>query len=679
MVRSGDQKKSFNVKQRLSCGVGHVFNDLFRHLYMSFEIVFLMQVVELPAFQAGMILLITRVVEAFFSLFIGYLCDRMDIPLISKRMGRRKSWHLAGTLLMALTLPFLYNKCLLCSNHKAVGWAQFAYYVCISVAGNVSFSVVEINHLSVISAVTRTLQEGMAVNAIRTAFSFLTGIFVYLIAWGLLGHDSGESLGPEDLSSFGHLSWIATVTGIVFTIVFYIGTKESKASTHQEVRDDEKGKSSATLELRVLQHEREENNKDSEQAHFSTCPQENNSACLISEAGCTLTPVSEGCEKDATDAEMEGNAHDMSYESSLKDYSDPTHSEIKVNGDDMKPCLESANKAPISSATQTEKSRKHSFSGEKEQGCDNVEQKEEDNDDVALNMRDAFTLEIIDLPETETRETPLLMKPEEHGSNEEEKERDSAIKCELAAFSVKTFKDWLVDPNLFKVAVIFTFSRLLQDATYSYLPLYLTKTQGFEKQAVAYFPLVLLISATLGSAVSNKLSSKFKTKWTFLAASLLVILGCVFSFFQTQTSLPKQSTYAPVIVMGSGMSIMYVMALTFATELTGKDKKSSGSAFSIIFFIGRVSSGGMFMTIQELYPKHGSSSGLSESEYVRYVFFMVPGLLTLIASLMVLVSSPSKLCSCSAKRDFSPIEQTFIATEADSYLPEAVSILEIKP
>ena len=161
-------------------------------------------------------------------------------------------------------------------------------------------------------------------------------------------------------------------------------------------------------------------------------PQENNSACLISEAGCTLTPVSEGCEKDATDAEMEGNAHDMSYESSLKDYSEPTHSEIKVNGDDMKPCRESANKAPISSATQTEKSRKHSFSGEKDQGCDNVEQKEEDNDDVALNMRDAFTLEIIDLPETETRETPLLMKPEEHGSNEEEKERDSAIKCELA-------------------------------------------------------------------------------------------------------------------------------------------------------------------------------------------------------------------------------------------------------
>ena len=51
-----------------------------------------------------------------------------------------------------------------------------------------------------------------------------------------------------------------------------------------------------------------------------------------------------------------------------------------------------------------------------------------------------------------------------------------------------------------------------------------------------------------------------------------VIFGCVFIFFQTQASLSKQSTYAPVLVMESGMSIMYVMALTLATELTGKDK-----------------------------------------------------------------------------------------------------------
>ena len=84
----------------------------------------------------------------------------------------------------------------------------------------------------------------------------------------ILGLDGGNDISVVVVVDSQHLSWIATVTGIVFTIVFYIGTKE--ASTHQEVRDDERGTSSATLELRVLQHEREENNTDSEQAHFST-------------------------------------------------------------------------------------------------------------------------------------------------------------------------------------------------------------------------------------------------------------------------------------------------------------------------------------------------------------------------------------------------------------------------
>ena len=102
--------------------------------------------------------------------------------------------------------------------------------------------------------------------------------------------------------------------------------------------------------------------------------------------------------------------------------------EIKVNDDDMKQCLEPANKSPISSATRTEESGKHSFSGEKEQGYDNVEQKEEDNDDIALNTRDAFAVEITASPETETWKTALFMEPDEHGSNEEEKERDSVMR-----------------------------------------------------------------------------------------------------------------------------------------------------------------------------------------------------------------------------------------------------------
>ena len=48
--------------------------------------------------------------------------------------------------------------------------------------------------------------------------------------------------------------------------------------------------------------------------------------------------------------------------------------------------------------------------------------------------------------------------------------------------------------------------------------------------------------------------------------------GAVWSYFQTFYT--RQSTYAPVVMIGSGLSIMYVMALVFITELIGENKVS---------------------------------------------------------------------------------------------------------
>jgi len=36
----------------------------------------------------------------------------------------------------------------------------------------------------------------------RTVFTFLSGVYVYVIAWALFGQDSGDSLGPKNLSDF---------------------------------------------------------------------------------------------------------------------------------------------------------------------------------------------------------------------------------------------------------------------------------------------------------------------------------------------------------------------------------------------------------------------------------------------------------------------------------------------
>ena len=51
-----------------------------------------------------------------------------------------------------------------------------------------------------------------------------------------------------------------------------------------------------------------------------------------------------------------------------------------------------------------------------------------------------------------------------------------------------------------------------------------------------------------------------------------MIGGAVWSYFQTISI--KQSTYAPVVIIGSGLSIMHVMTLVFIIELIGDSKVS---------------------------------------------------------------------------------------------------------
>ena len=51
-----------------------------------------------------------------------------------------------------------------------------------------------------------------------------------------------------------------------------------------------------------------------------------------------------------------------------------------------------------------------------------------------------------------------------------------------------------------------------------------------------------------------------------------MIGGAVWSYFQTISI--KQSTYAPLVIIGSGLSIMHVMALVFIIELIGDSKVS---------------------------------------------------------------------------------------------------------
>ena len=170
------------ARERLSCAVGNVFNDLYTQLLFSFEILFFMKVLELSASQAGLLVFIGEISEALISLITGYLGDKVNVPLLSNKIGRRKSWHLVATFLMAIGVPLLFNKCFLCDGRDQ-SWLPLVYFGFFSALVNICFNMVEINHLAFVTNVAEKISEFTAVIAMRFVPNNFGFIFMYRLCY----------------------------------------------------------------------------------------------------------------------------------------------------------------------------------------------------------------------------------------------------------------------------------------------------------------------------------------------------------------------------------------------------------------------------------------------------------------------------------------------------------------
>ena len=158
------------ARERLSCAVGHVFIDLYTQLLYSFQILFFMKVLELSASQAGLIVLIGELSDAAMSLISGYLGDNVNVPILSKKIGRRKSWHLLATFLMAISVPLSFNKCFVCDGRDQ-SWLPFVHFGFFSALTGGCFSMVEINHLAFVTNAADKASELTVLNALRLELS----------------------------------------------------------------------------------------------------------------------------------------------------------------------------------------------------------------------------------------------------------------------------------------------------------------------------------------------------------------------------------------------------------------------------------------------------------------------------------------------------------------------------
>ncbi|GIY20405.1 major facilitator superfamily domain-containing protein 12 [Caerostris darwini] len=226
-TRSESPKHVIPFGRRVAYSFGHILNDLCASMWFSYLLMFQHNILQLSNNIAGYLMLLGQIADAMSTPFVGYESDQPNDLWLCK-YGRRKAWHLVGTLCVALSFPFLFMDCIGCSNSTQD--AKFLYYGAFIVIFQFGWAAVQVSHLSLIPDLTPLSCERVELNSYRYAMTVLSNISTYgalLIIFGVV--DAGDKhTGPADLPVFRNVSLCVVGVGLFFSILFHIFTKEKE-------------------------------------------------------------------------------------------------------------------------------------------------------------------------------------------------------------------------------------------------------------------------------------------------------------------------------------------------------------------------------------------------------------------------------------------------------------------
>ncbi|XP_059494463.1 major facilitator superfamily domain-containing protein 12a isoform X4 [Stegostoma tigrinum] len=223
---------------RLSYAVGHFLNDLCASMWFTYLLVYYHTVLGINNYNAGILLLVGQIADGICTPLIGYESDR---TAGCGKYGKRKTWHLIGSISVLLSFPFIFNPPV-GSSENIPQWAELIYFVPFIVVLQFGWAATQISHLSLIPELALNNHERVELTAFRNAFTVVANIAVFGIAW-LLFHfqaahsdpDVDNSLGKQDIPVFRTLALIVIGIGFVSSLMFHIGTREEVKNEEERV------------------------------------------------------------------------------------------------------------------------------------------------------------------------------------------------------------------------------------------------------------------------------------------------------------------------------------------------------------------------------------------------------------------------------------------------------------
>jgi Na+/melibiose symporter-like transporter len=189
--KNDDDESTLSLVSKIGYGAGHVLNDLCATVWFSYTLLFLKDVLQLPAETSAAYMMLGQLTDAFFSAIVGVLTDLYST---------KRNWHIAGSIIVCLSFPMIF----ILQRDIFPYWADIFYFSTVITLFQCGWATVQIAHLAILPEYSVTERDRSELNAVRFSMSILANITVFVVAYIFLHvrDKSSSEIGLDDFDKF---------------------------------------------------------------------------------------------------------------------------------------------------------------------------------------------------------------------------------------------------------------------------------------------------------------------------------------------------------------------------------------------------------------------------------------------------------------------------------------------
>ena len=154
--------------QLFAGGTGALVYDLYKILMFSYGMVFYIKVAALSSRQTGLVMIVGQVTIFVGHILFGFLCDNVDVPYMSRLLGRKKTWHCFGVFFLVLFAILAFTRCLWCPEPPLPdSWLGFGYFTVAYGVACFWMAAIELSYLAIVPEISTSDEEIVIHNTIR--------------------------------------------------------------------------------------------------------------------------------------------------------------------------------------------------------------------------------------------------------------------------------------------------------------------------------------------------------------------------------------------------------------------------------------------------------------------------------------------------------------------------------